>query len=66
MNNTQELLTKIKAEINKANNTLLTAYHRYDGDAVGCEIAMYCALKKGTIGFIHTSAAYIPIKAQTP
>ncbi len=46
MNNTQELLTKIKAEINKANNTLLTAYHRYDGDAVGCEIAMYWALKK--------------------
>ncbi len=43
---TQDALNIIRAEIQKANNILLTAYHRYDGDAVGCELAMFWALKK--------------------
>lgn len=39
-------LGKIIKLIKKSKNVLLTAYHRYDGDAVGCEIAIYWALKK--------------------
>lgn len=41
-----KIVKKIKNLIKSSTNILLTAYHRYDGDAIGCEVAMYWALKK--------------------
>lgn len=42
----EKIITEIEKLIKNSSNILLTAYHRFDGDAVGCEIAMYWALKK--------------------
>jgi bifunctional oligoribonuclease and PAP phosphatase NrnA len=42
----QKPIRQISKIINNSSKILLTAYHRYDGDAVGCELAMFWALKK--------------------
>lgn len=44
--NPKTILNTIIKLIKKSEKILLTVYHRYDGDAVGCEIATYHALKK--------------------